>query len=120
MPFPLAGSLPAAFKLPFGTVGSVSYKVPVATGILVPLNALDTLENQNYVFIIVDGKVQTQNVTILGEAGISTAVSGIKPGDVVVVNPPPGLIQGSQVQAVMIQGDASAAPAQPATASGKQ
>jgi len=109
---PMVAFVPSSFKLPLGTVGSVSYKVPVATGILVPLNALDTLENQNFVFTIVEGKVQTQNVTILGEAGISTAVSGIKPGDVVVVNPPPGLIQGSQVQAVMIQSDASTVPAQ--------
>jgi HlyD family secretion protein len=105
---PMIASVPASFKLPLGSVGSVSYKVAVASGILVPLNALDTLENQNYVFLIVDGKASTRNVTILGEAGITTAVDGIKPGDVVVVNPPPGLIQGSQVQAIMLQSSAVA------------
>ena len=48
------------------------------------------------------GTSTTKDVTILGEAGIMTAVAGIKAGDVVVVNPPPGLIQGSQVQAIML------------------
>jgi HlyD family secretion protein len=100
---PMVASVPPSLKLPFGTVGSVSYKVSVASGILVPLNALSTIENQNFVFKIAGGKAVTQSVTILGEAGITTAVSGLKAGDVVVVNPPPGLIQGSTVQAVMLQ-----------------
>jgi len=99
---PMIATVPSSFSLPFGTVGNVSYKVSIASGILVPLNALVTLENQNYVFKVADGKVLTQNVTILGEAGITTAVAGLQAGDVVVVNPPPGLIQGSQVQAVML------------------
>jgi HlyD family secretion protein len=108
---PLSASVPGSFKLPFGSVGSVFYKIAIASGILVPLNALDTLENQNYVFLIIDGRAVTKNVTILGEAGITTAVDGINPGDVVVVNPPPGLIQGSQVQAVMMAGASGSSPA---------
>jgi multidrug efflux pump subunit AcrA (membrane-fusion protein) len=99
---PLIASVPASFGLPFGTVGSVSYTVGVASGVLVPLNALGTLENRTYVFKIVDDRATTVNVTILGESGITTAVDGIRPGDVIVVNPPPGLIQGSQVQMLMI------------------
>jgi multidrug efflux pump subunit AcrA (membrane-fusion protein) len=99
---PMTASVPGNLDLPFGTVGNVTYTVSVANGILVPLNALDTIENQNFVFLIADGKATTKDVTILGEAGIMTAVAGIKAGDVVVVNPPPGLIQGSQVQAIML------------------
>ncbi len=98
---PMAASVPQAFNLPFGSVGSVTYRISVANGILVPLNALYTLENQNYVFVIVDNKVTTKNVTILGEAGIMTVVTGVSSGDTVVVNPPPGLILGSQVQPIM-------------------
>jgi multidrug efflux pump subunit AcrA (membrane-fusion protein) len=116
---PMVAAVSGSFQLPFGSVGSVAYKVPIATGILVPLNALDTLENQNYVFKIVDNKVTTQNVTILGEAGITTAVAGLQAGDVIVVNPPPGLIQGSQVQAVMIQPAAGSVPPAAAAAPGQ-
>jgi hypothetical protein len=115
----MVAAVSGSFQLPFGSVGSVAYKVPIATGILVPLNALDTLENQNYVFKIVDNKVTTQNVTILGEAGITTAVAGLQAGDVIVVNPPPGLIQGSQVQAVMIQPAAGSVPPAAAAAPGQ-
>jgi len=113
---PMVASVTPSFKLPFGTVGSVSYKVSVASGILVPLNALDTIENQNFVFKIVDGKAVTQSVTILGEAGITTAIAGLQAGDVVVVNPPPGLIQGSTVQAVMLQQASGSSPSAPAAA----
>ena len=106
---PMAASVPQAFNLPFGSVGNVSYRISVADGILVPLNALYTLENQNYVFVIVDNKVSTKKVTILGEAGITTVVAGISTGDTVVVNPPPGLILGSQVQPIMLPGAGPAA-----------
>lgn len=106
---PMTASVPANFRLSYGTVGSISYDISVAQGILVPLGALATLEDKNYVFSIVDGKAVRKDVTIVGEAGITAVVDGLAPGDVVILSPPPGLIQGSQVQVVNPQqGDAAA------------
>ena len=77
-----------------------------------PLASLATLEDKNYVFAIVDGKATRKDVTIVGEAGITAAVAGIAPGDVVIISPPPGLIQGSQVQVVAQQAAAETTGAQ--------
>jgi multidrug efflux pump subunit AcrA (membrane-fusion protein) len=103
---PMSASAPASLELPFGAVGSVSYEVAVARGVLVPLGALGTLENRNYVFCVEDGKAVMRDVAIVGEAGATAAVSGIASGSVIVVNPPPGLIQGAAVQAIMAGGKA--------------
>jgi multidrug efflux pump subunit AcrA (membrane-fusion protein) len=125
---PLVATIGSGFPLPFGTVGNVSYLVPLASGILVPLSSLETLENQNYVFTIdATNRVATKNVQIISEAGITSAVSGLTPGDVVVVSPPPGLIPGTQVQPVMMTTavtspgavPAAAAPSKPVAGSGQ-
>ena len=100
---PMVASVPASFKLAYGSVGSVSYAISVASGILVPLASLATLEDKNYVFAVVDGKATRKDVTIVGEAGITAAVAGLASGDVVIISPPPGLIPGSQVQIVAQQ-----------------
>jgi multidrug resistance efflux pump len=106
---PLVASMVGA-DLPFGTVGNISYFVPLAKGILIPLSALETQENQNYVFVIQGGKVSTKDVKVVAEAGVTTAVEGLNAGDVVVLSAPPGLISGSQVQATMIAAAGQAAP----------
>jgi len=111
---PMVASVPASFKLAYGTIGSVSYSITVASGILVPLAAMATLEDKNYVFLVVDGKSTRKDVSIIGEAGITAAVQGLKDGDVVVISPPPGLIEGTQVQ-IVVQGQS--APAAGATSS---
>lgn len=122
---PLVADIPAGAKgLSYGSVGSVSYRVPLAQGALVPLSSLQTLEDRNYVFVVVSGRVETKDVTVIAEAGTIAAVSGVSAGDVVVDNPPPGLIKGSAVQPTMTDaaagtsgkangkqgGEASAAP----------
>jgi multidrug efflux pump subunit AcrA (membrane-fusion protein) len=104
---PLTASLPPSVSLPFGAVGTISYTVPVAKGIIVPLMALQTLENRTYVFKILEGKVAINYVTITGEAGTNAVVSGLSNGDTVAVSPPPGLIQGSPVQAILLGSDQS-------------
>jgi HlyD family secretion protein len=103
---PMSASAPSSLELPFGAVGSVAYKVAVARGVLVPLGALGTLENRNYVFCVEDGKAVMRDVAIIGEAGATAAVSGIASGSVIVMNPPPGLIQGAVVQAITAGGKA--------------
>lgn len=104
---PLTASLPPSVFLPFGAVGNVSYTVPVSKGIIVPLMALQTLENRTYVFKVLEGKVAISYVTITGEAGTNAVVSGLSNGDTVAVSPPPGLIQGSPVQVIPMSFDQS-------------
>lgn len=99
---PLAATIPGSVPMPFGAVGNVSYRVPLAKGILVPLAALAALENRNYVFTIEAGRVSTKDVKVAAESGAIAAVEGLAEGEIVVVSPPPGLIQGSQVQATML------------------
>ena len=106
---PMTASLPPEADLPFGTIGNVSYLVDLAEGTLIPLSSIQTLENTNYVFIVANGKVATQNIVVVAESGIIAAVTGINPGSMAVVSPPPGLIVGSQVQAIEIPMPASKA-----------
>jgi hypothetical protein len=42
-----------------------------------------------------------KRITILGETGDAAAVSGIDPGTQAIINPPPGLIEGSAVTALL-------------------
>lgn len=92
---PIAGVVPSiassrdVSSLPFGSIGSVTYRVPLATGAQVPLAALQTLENQNYVFVIDNNRVAVKNVTIIAEAGTTAVVDGLSADDVVIVSPPP-------------------------------
>lgn len=102
---PISGVVPMVASLggasfPYGAVGSVVYRIPLASGTLVPLSALDALENQNYVFVVEGGRAVSKNVAVVAEAGTTAAVSGIEAGEVVVLSPPPGLLSGSQVQAI--------------------
>jgi multidrug efflux pump subunit AcrA (membrane-fusion protein) len=100
---PMIADILGSVNLPFGSVGTVSYTVSMAQGALVPVAALATLENRNYVFAIDNGKAVRKYVIIIAEAGITAAVSGLDSGTMVVLNPPPGLLEGSQVQPSMIQ-----------------
>jgi multidrug efflux pump subunit AcrA (membrane-fusion protein) len=111
---PLTAAVPANFKLAYGAVGSVSYSISVASGILVPLAAMATLEGKNYVFTIVDQKATRKDVNIIGEAGITAVVEGLNAGDVVIISPPPGLIEGTQVQ-VVVQGQPASGAGAPSS-----
>jgi multidrug efflux pump subunit AcrA (membrane-fusion protein) len=116
----LTASIEGASALPFGTVGNVSYVVPLARGALVPISALDTLDNRNFAFAIEGGKVVTKNVVVLASAGAVAAVSGLSEGDVVILSPPPGLIDGASVQPTMVAGAVpSAAPPKSPNADGR-
>ena len=79
----------------------MKYRIPLASGIIIPLSSLQILENSNFVFTIVDGSATKKNVTVLAEAGIAAVVNGLAAGDIVVISPPPGFLPGTQVQVVM-------------------
>lgn len=99
---PITASLPAGFAPPFGVVGTVSYSIALAKGAIIPFSALQTLEDKNYVFAIEDNKIVIKNVVILDETGTSAAAAGLDSGAIVVINPPPGLIPGASVQAIIV------------------
>lgn len=101
---PLTAWLPTSITAPLGTVGTLSYRLPVAEGVLVPLPALQSAENKTFVFTADQGKARRHEVTVLGDSGTYTAVSGLASGASVIVNPPPGLLVGATVQAVAQEG----------------
>ena len=121
---PLVATAIGPFDLPFGAVGNVTYRVGVARGAMLPIAALATLENQNFVFLVENGKAVVQNVSIVGEAGITAVVDGLVDGSQVIVSPPPGMLQGSPVQIVtagqssVTSGAGTAAGAPPAAPAG--
>lgn len=97
---PMVASPPPSFPLSYGTVGTVSYSLALAHGIIVPIASLQTQEDKNYVFTIEGGKAKTRFITVVAESGITAAVSGIPTGSQIIVSPPPGLLDGSAVQVV--------------------
>ncbi len=103
---PLTARLTGSATLPFGTVGTVSYPVTVSTGTLVPLAALQNDGAENYVFTILKGKAHVQPITILGETGSTAAVAKLQGGAEVILNPPPGLLEGASVTVAGAKGNA--------------
>jgi multidrug efflux pump subunit AcrA (membrane-fusion protein) len=91
------------FDLPFGSVGNVKYGIVLASGALVPVMAIGTAENRNYIFVIEDGRAVQKPISIIAESGATAVVNGIEAGTVAILSPPPGLIQGSTVQPIMAQ-----------------
>lgn len=99
---PMVASAPQSFPIAYGAVGAISYSLILARGILIPIAALQSNEDKNYVFSIEGGKATKRPVVVVSESGVLAAVSGIAPGSQVIVNPPPGLLNGSQVAAVQV------------------
>lgn len=80
-----------------GTVGSVVYTAKVASGVLVPSTALQVDGTTTYVFTVENGKAKQHTVSVLGQAGTQSAVSGLDAGSQVIGQPPTGLLDGSSV-----------------------
>ena len=115
---PMVAAVPRSFPLPYGAVGTVSYSLTLAHGAIVPIGALQTNEDKEYVFAIQNGKAVIRNVTILGQSESSAAVSGIDDGMQVIMNPPPGLLEGVAVQIVSNSQTANVQSAPPTSGSG--
>ena len=97
---PMAAAVPASSPLTYGAVGNVSYSLTLARGALVPTGSLQTSEDRNFVYVVQAGKANVREITILTESGGVAVVTGVTAGDMVVVNPPPGLLDGSIVKAL--------------------
>jgi multidrug efflux pump subunit AcrA (membrane-fusion protein) len=97
---PIVAAVPASLPLSFGAIGTVSYSLTLARGALIPTGSLQTNEDRNFVYIVEGGKALVRQITILAEGGSRAAVTGVNGSNIVVVNPPPGLLDGSIVKAV--------------------
>ena len=68
---------------------------PARAGVLVPQNAVKERDGKQYVFLLGDGVVERRAVAMAGERGKDILVtSGIVGGDRVILNAPPGLVEG--------------------------
>jgi HlyD family secretion protein len=94
---PMIASAPGSLSLSFGSVGTVTYSLVLAQSLLVPVSAIQTNENQNYIFAVENGKATVKPLTIVAETGTVMAVTGVEPGTQAIINPPPGLLEGSAV-----------------------
>jgi len=103
----VGGTLPQA-----GTVGTLTYPVKLAQGTLVPISALQNDGVRNYVFILQGGKARAVTVEVLAQAGSSAAVNGLEGNQEVIVNPPPGLLDGSSVVKADFSAGGSGTPGQ--------
>jgi multidrug resistance efflux pump len=106
---PMVARLPVSVPASYGAVGTVGYKLNVATGLLIPIDALVTRADQNLVYAVAEGKAVEQPITIVAEAGTTAVVKGVQPGAQIIINPPPGLLAGAIVQVV---GQQAGAPQQ--------
>jgi len=118
---PMVAELPRQVPVSYGAVGTISYRLNVATGLMIPIAALVTRADQNLVYSIANGKAVEQPITIIAESGTTAVVKGLEAGMQIIVSAPPGLLAGSAVQAVAVPGQApGGAPAQGAQGSGGQ
>jgi HlyD family secretion protein len=99
---PLVAGLPPQVPVSYGAVGTISYKLDIATGILIPIASLVTRADQNLVYAIVNSKAVEQPIILVAESGTTAVVKGLEAGMQIVVSPPPGLLAGSTVQAVTV------------------
>ncbi len=80
-----------------GVVGIVNYSVNLAKGTIVPISSLQSDGTRTFVFTIQAGQVKSVTATVLAQAGSDAAVSGVPAGAQVILNPPPGLLEGAKV-----------------------
>ena len=124
---PMVASVPASVPVSYGTVGTVTYKLTIATGPQIPISALQSRANINFVDTVVNNKAVEVPIVIIAEAGTTAVVQGLNDGDQVIINPPPGLLAGSNVQVVTLPtaGQGAGAPQggagapQPGTGTGR-
>ncbi len=91
---PMVATLPRSVPAPYGAVGTVTYSLTLARGAIVPIAALETNEDQNYVFTIEGGKAVMRYVKIVGQSGTVAAVTGHSGRSAAHHEPSPGTAGG--------------------------
>ena len=84
-----------------GTYCEVELHIPRETpAALVPAEAIIFNRNELQVAVVEDGVARIRKVSVARDLGTSVEVrDGVKPGDVVILNPSVGLVDGSRVNA---------------------
>lgn len=71
----------------------------VVSGMLVPSAALQREGGRDVVYVVLEGRAERRAVAVAGERGeFSIISSGLEPGENVIVNAPPGLVDGAEVE----------------------
>jgi len=80
--------------------GAVAAAEQRPRGVLVPVAALRKDGDQDFVFVVQDGKAQRRNVTLGGSSGeLRQVLGGVNVGDEAIVDTPVGLKDGAAVRA---------------------
>ncbi|MEJ2289283.1 MAG: efflux RND transporter periplasmic adaptor subunit [Deinococcales bacterium] len=91
---------PSKHPIPTGATGQVNYQVTLATGLLLPSDALQTNAGESTVLLVENGIAKQTKVQLLAEVGGTAAVQGL-PADARVVYPVPSdLLPGAKVEVV--------------------
>ncbi len=86
--------------MPIGATGQVNYQVTLATGLLLPSDALKTDSGESTVLVVKDGVATQTKVQLQAEVGGTAAIQGLPAGSQVVYPVPGDLLAGSKVQVV--------------------
>lgn len=110
---PVTVRLDGAPDLPVGGAVQVRYRLQLGQGLRVPVAAIQQTGGQNVVYLNVGGVARQTPVGLVGEAGDTAVVSGLKAGDAVISPLPPSLADGSPVSVTGAGQPARPAGAQP-------
>jgi HlyD family secretion protein len=91
---------PSKHRIPTGATGQINYKVTLATGLLLPSDALQTNNTESTVLLVENGVATQTKVQLLAEVGGTAAVAGLPPDAKVIYPVPSDLLAGAKVQVV--------------------
>jgi len=86
--------------IPTGATGQVNYQVTLASGLLLPADALKTDSGESTVLLVQGGVAKQTKVQLLAEVGGTAAIQGLPAGAQVVYPVPGDLLPGARVQVV--------------------
>ncbi len=73
---------------------------PAVGNVIVPKSAIQSSDNRDLVWVVREGRVERRAVTVAQTSGDeSTIAAGLSGGEKVVINPPPGLADGTRISA---------------------
>ena len=72
--------------------------IPSQSSVVVPKDAVQSIDNRDVVWVVRDGRVERRAVTIAQTTGDESAIAaGLSGGEKVVINPPAGLTEGARI-----------------------
>lgn len=86
--------------IPAGSVAELRYSIDLGSGIVVPAGAVSTSAGTTFLYTILDGRAQRQQVQVLTEASGEAVIDGIAPGTQVIFPVPTDIRDGMRVRNV--------------------